>query len=103
MLRTGRKTRGNARYSPLLYFLLFFLPDPPLQSTLEPWSPGSGDPRFLLRRRVPRRPGVVWRFLRLAFLRQIMCTLCLYSDTIASANFVLSSCCIRALVAPSLY
>ena len=37
----------------------------------------------------------------LAFLRQT-CTLCLYSDTIASANFVLSSCCIRALVAPGL-
>src|SRR4051812_20217311 len=32
-----------------------------------------------------------------------MSTLCLYSDTIASANFVLSSCCIRALVAPGLY
>src|SRR3954462_6275124 len=30
-------------------------------------------------------------FLVLAFLRQITCTLCLYSDTIASANFVLPS------------
>lgn len=37
----------------------------------------------------------------LAFLRQT-CTLCLYSDTIVSADFVLSSCCIRALVAPGL-
>src|SRR3954469_10468266 len=27
------------------------------------WSPGAGVPRRrLLRRRVPRRPGVVWRF-----------------------------------------
>ena len=55
--------------------------------------------------------GVVWRFpgrrphlfdrrvvLVLAFLRQ-PCYSCLYSDTIASTNFVLSSCCIRALVA----
>src|SRR4051812_42772680 len=75
------------------------------------WSLGEGDPRCrppqredprcLLRRGVPPRRGVVWRFPRrrprlfdhccfvLAFLRQIMSTLCLYSDTISSANFVL--------------
>src|SRR4051812_42772385 len=35
MLSSGRKTRGYARYSPLLYFPLFVLPDWPLQSTLE--------------------------------------------------------------------
>src|SRR4051812_26969455 len=121
MLSRGRKIRGYARYSPLFFFL-FVLPNRPLQSTLEPWSPGAGDPRCrppqhedprcLLRRRVPHRPGVVWRFpgrrprlfdmllFVLAFLRQIMYTLCLYSDTIASANLVLSSCCIRALMAP---
>src|SRR3954465_6907718 len=57
----------------LLSFPPFFvLPDRPLQSTLEPWSLGAGDPRCrppqhedprcLLRRRVPRLPGVVWRF-----------------------------------------
>src|SRR3954466_14757199 len=38
MLSSGRKTRGYARYSPLLYFPLFVLPDRPLQSTLEPRS-----------------------------------------------------------------
>src|ERR1041384_6536839 len=89
------------------------LPNRPLQSTLEP---GTGDPRCRpsqredprcrLRRGVPVRPGVVWRFpgrrprlfdlllFVLAFLRQILCNLCLYSDTIASDNFVVLSCCI---------
>src|SRR4051812_44183223 len=40
MLSSGRKTRGYARYSPLLYFPLYVLPDRPLQSTLErrSWS-----------------------------------------------------------------
>src|SRR3954468_5558361 len=57
LLSSGRKTRGYARYSPLLYFPFFALPDRPLQSTLEP---GAGVPRWsLLLRRVPRRPGVV--------------------------------------------
>ena len=42
-----------ARYSPLLYFPFYVLPDRPLQLTLEPWSSGAGDPRCLLRRRVP--------------------------------------------------
>src|ERR1041385_1328780 len=45
MLSSGCKTRLYARYSRLLYFPLFVLPDRPLQSTLEPWSPGGGDPR----------------------------------------------------------
>ena len=92
ILISGRKNRGYARYSPLLYFPLFVLPDRPLQSTLEPWSPGAGDPRCrlpqhedprcLLRHRVSLWPGVVWRFpgrrprlfdlllFVLAFLRQ---------------------------------
>src|SRR3954462_13926667 len=38
ILSSRRKTRWYARYSPLLYFPLFVLPDQPLQSTLEPWS-----------------------------------------------------------------
>src|SRR3954466_16267585 len=38
MLSRGRKTRGYARYSPLLYFPFYVLPDWPLQSTLEPRS-----------------------------------------------------------------
>src|ERR1041384_7699148 len=38
MLSRGRKTHGYARYSPLLYFPLFALPDWPLQPTLEPRS-----------------------------------------------------------------
>src|SRR3954463_13204041 len=38
MLSSGRKTRGYARYSPLIYFPFFALPDRPLQSTLEPRS-----------------------------------------------------------------
>src|ERR1041384_863132 len=41
MLSSGRKTRGYARYSPLLYCPLFILPDRPLQSTLEPRSRGT--------------------------------------------------------------
>src|SRR3954463_1288461 len=35
MLSSGRKTRGYARYSPLLYFPLYVFPDRPLQSMLE--------------------------------------------------------------------
>src|SRR3954471_4392947 len=38
MLSSGRKTRGYARYSPLLYSPSFVLPDRPLQSMLEPRS-----------------------------------------------------------------
>src|SRR3954468_14208591 len=38
MLSSGRKTRGYSRYSPLLYFPPFVLPDRPLQSTLDPRS-----------------------------------------------------------------
>src|ERR1041385_5870925 len=38
MLSSGRKTRGYARYSTLIYFPLFVLPDRPLESTLEPRS-----------------------------------------------------------------
>src|SRR4051812_9237138 len=38
MLSSGRKTRGYTRYSPLLYFPLYVLPDRPLYSTLEPRS-----------------------------------------------------------------
>src|SRR3954471_12166296 len=88
----GLSLTEYARYSPLLYFPLYVLPDRPLQSTLEPWSLGTGDPRCqppqredprcLLRHGVPPRPGVVWRFpgrrprlfdrvvFVLAFLRQ---------------------------------
>ena len=59
------------------------------------------------------RPGVVWRFpgrrprlfdrvvFVLAFLRQ-PCILVSVLRYLASANSVLSSCCIRALVAPGL-
>src|SRR3954469_6115050 len=38
MLSSGRKSRGYARYSPLLYSPPFVLPDRPLQLTLEPRS-----------------------------------------------------------------
>src|ERR1041385_5805335 len=38
MLSSGRRTRGYTRYSPLLYFPLYVLPDRPLQLTLEPRS-----------------------------------------------------------------
>ena len=81
-LVAGRKTRGYTRYSPTLFSPFIVLPDRPLQSTLEPWSPGAEDPRSLLRHWVPRGPGVVRRFLGrrphlfdhvvfvLAFLRQ---------------------------------
>src|SRR3954469_25452956 len=57
MLSSGHKTRGYARYSPLLYFpLLFCL----IGRCSRRWSPGAGVPRRrLLRCRVPRRPGVV--------------------------------------------
>ena len=83
----GRKTREYTRYSPALFPPFIVFPDRPLQLTLEPWSPGAGDPRCLLRRRVPRWPGVPWRFpgrrprlfdrvvFVLAFLRQ-PCTPC---------------------------
>src|ERR1041385_1877168 len=119
MLSSGHKTHGYARYSPLLYFPLFVLPDGPLQSTLEPRSSRSlmpttatlsspipsttsSSPSTRSSLEVPRQEASPFRSVVfvLAFLRQIMCTLCLYSDTFASANFVLSSCCIRALVAP---
>src|SRR4051794_19623958 len=116
MLSSGRKTREYARYSPLLYFPLFVLPDQPLQSTLEPRSRStpeaptttSSSPLTRSSSMDPRQEASPFRSVSLmlfvlAFLRQIMCTLCLYSDTIASANFVLYSCCIRALVAPGLY
>src|ERR1043165_7920594 len=67
-LVAGRKTRVYPRYSPT--FISFtVLPDRPLQSTLEPRSrssrcrlPQREDPRVLLRRGVPLRTGVVWRF-----------------------------------------
>src|ERR1041385_1418645 len=38
MLSSGRKSRGYTRYSPLLYFPLYVLPDRLLQSTLDPRS-----------------------------------------------------------------
>src|SRR3954468_16323072 len=86
----GLSLAEYARYSPLLYFppLLFCL----IGRCSRRWSPGAGDPRCrppqredprcLLRRGVPPRPGVVWRFrgrrprlferccFVLAFLRQ---------------------------------
>src|SRR3954468_3582642 len=37
----GLSLAEYARYSPLLYYSFFALPDRPLQSTLEPWSPGA--------------------------------------------------------------
>ena len=56
MLSSGRKTRGYTRYSPALFPLLFFL----IGRCNRRWSLGAGVPRRrLLRRRVPRRPGVV--------------------------------------------
>src|SRR3954463_6538413 len=36
----GLSLAEYARYSPLLYFPLFALPDRALQSMLDPWSPG---------------------------------------------------------------
>src|SRR3954469_23508027 len=109
---------------PCFIFPLYVLPDRPLQSTLEPWSLGAGDPRCqpphredsrcLLRGGVPSRPGVVWRFpgrrprlfdrvvFVLAFLRH-PCILVSVLRYLASTDFVLSSCCIRALMAPGLY
>src|SRR3954466_8809452 len=57
MLSSERKTRGYARYSPLLYFLPFSCL---IGCCSRRWSPGAGVPRRrLLRRRVPRKPGVV--------------------------------------------
>src|SRR4051812_43095298 len=41
----GLSLAEYARYSLLFYSPLFVLPDRPLQSTLEPWSLGAGDPR----------------------------------------------------------
>src|SRR3954464_11710406 len=47
-----------ARYSPLLYFPFSLCP---IGRCNRRWSPGAGVPRRrLLRRRVPRRPGVAW-------------------------------------------
>src|ERR1041385_4547639 len=63
----------------------------------------------------PPRPGVVWRFpgrrprlfdrccFCASLLKATLYSLCLYSDTIAFADFVFLSSCIRALVAPGLY
>src|SRR3954469_22110723 len=55
-LVAGRKTRGYTRYSPALFPPLFCL----IGRCSRRWSLGAGVPRRrLLRRRVPRRPGVV--------------------------------------------
>src|ERR1043165_1513631 len=118
-LVAGRKTRGYTRYSPALFPLLFCL----IGRCSRRWSPGAGDPRCRppqredprcrLRRGVLLRPGVVWRFpgrrprlfdrvvFVLAILRQ-PCILMSVLKYLASANFVFSSYCIRALVAPGL-
>src|SRR3954467_1422268 len=119
-LVAGRKTRGYTRYSPTLFPLLFCL----IGRCSRRWGPGAGDPRCRppqredprcrLRRGVPPRPRGVWRFpcrrprlfdhvvFVLAFLRQ-PCILVSVLRYYASANLVLSSCCIRALVAHGLY
>src|SRR3954464_678263 len=97
MLSSGRKTRGYARYSPLLYFPLFVLPDRPLQSTLEPRSRStleatsttSSSPLTRSRSVDPRKEASPFRYVSLmlfvlAFLRKnltiYVCTqiLCLY-------------------------
>src|SRR3954466_326389 len=106
MLSSGRKTRGYARYSPLLYFSPpFVLPDRPLQSTLEPRSRST--PEANTTTSSSRRPGVVSQAPRqeaspfrsvslmwfvLAFLRQYLtnyvCTqiLCLYNFVFGSVR-----------------
>src|ERR1043165_10136561 len=102
-LVAGRKTRGYARYSLLYFPLLFCL----IGRFSRRWSSGAGDPRCRppqredprcrLRRGVPPRPGVVWRFpgrrprlfdrvvFVLAFLRQ-PCILLSVLRYFASAN-----------------
>src|SRR3954465_15700008 len=57
MLSSGRKTRGYTRYSPLLYSPFMFCL---IGRCSRRWSSGAGVPqRRILRRRIPRRPGVV--------------------------------------------
>src|SRR4051812_10397858 len=87
------------------------LPDRPLQSTLESRSRRSpvlsttlSSPLTRSILAVPRQEASPFDrvVFVLAFLRY-PCILCLYSANFSSANLVLSSFCIRALVAPGLY
>src|SRR4051812_16979976 len=79
----GLSLAGYARYSPLLYFLFFALPDRPLQSTLEPRSrttpeattTTSSTPQTRSSSKVPRQEASPFRSVSLmifvlAFLRQ---------------------------------
>src|SRR3954470_6660065 len=83
MLNSGRKMHVYARYSPLLYFPLFVLPDRPLHSTLEPRSRStpeattttSSSPLTRSRSVDPRQEASSFRSVSLmlfvlAFLRQ---------------------------------
>ena len=101
MLRMpGRKSREYARYSPPSAFLLFVLYTRLLRSDDGVQEQKIPDAIFDVE--IPdgqeliggsQAGGLAFSIcvvFVLAFLRQT-CTLCLYSDTIASANFVLSN------------
>src|ERR1043165_5588683 len=104
-LVAGRKTRGDTRYSPALFPLLFFL----IGRCSRRWSPGAEDPRSLLRRRVPplaRSSLVVPRqeaspfrsvplmLFVLAFLRQKL------ANYVCTKILRLFNLCFRILVIP---
>ena len=80
----GLSLAEYARYSPLLYFPLFVLPDWPLQSTLEPRSPSTPEAATTTSRppetktrsssEVPRQEACAFSIVVdfvLAFLRQL--------------------------------
>ena len=85
---------------PCFIFPFIVLPDRPLQSTLEPRSQSTPEVATTTSRppetrtrsslEVPRQEALPFRSIVVAFvlaiLWQIMCILCLYSDTIASAD-----------------
>ena len=102
MLRMpGRKSREYARYSPPLLFSSFVFYTRLLRlndGAQEQEYPGGAyfdvkipdDQELIGGSQVGGLAFSICVVFVLAFLRQT-CTLCLYSDTIASANFVLSS------------
>src|ERR1041384_1019326 len=100
-LVAGRKTRGYTRYSLLLFPLLFCL----IGRCSRCWSPGAEDPRCLLRRGVPPRPGVVWRFPDRRPRLFDRCCFCasllkatLYSCVCTQILFLSLTLCSRAIV-----
>src|ERR1041385_1885183 len=112
MLSSGRKTRGYARYSPLLYFPLFVLPDRPLQSTLELRSRSTSlmvttmSRPPLTRTRSssvdPRQEALPFRSISLmlfvlAFLRQNL------TNYVSTQILCLYDLCIRVCVTPPLH